>query len=113
MNSKTQLYGSHHDSPTAVLCSCAPRLAALEAEVADLKSIVHKQHTPTINEHDDRLDEVEGHQEKTDARVTSVEGQVSRLNALFTIVGTVDENVRLLLKANGITPVPKPTPRER
>lgn len=99
MSDKTQLYGSHPESPTAVLCSCAPKLAALDERIAKLEAIVHKEHTPTLNEHDDRLD--------------SHDGQISRLNALFTIVGTVDENVRLLLKAQGITPIPRPTPRER
>lgn len=118
MSDKTQLYGAHAGSPTVTvsgeaLCSCAPRMAAIELRVVALEALVNEQHTPTINEHDDRLDDVEGRQEKTDVRLDTAEGQISRLNALFTIVGTVDDNVRLLLKAQGISPVPKPTPRER
>ena len=59
MADKAQLYGSHPESPTAVLCSCAPKLAALDDRIAKLEAIVHKEHTPTLNEHDDRLDRVE------------------------------------------------------
>lgn len=56
MNDQTQPYGSHPDSPTAVLCSCAPAIAQLTERITKLEALVHGEHTPTINEHDDRLD---------------------------------------------------------
>lgn len=59
MNDKTQPYGAHPESPTAVLCSCAPKLAEFAQRIATLEALVNEQHTPTINEHDDRLDRVE------------------------------------------------------
>lgn len=111
MSDKTQLYGAHPESPTAVLCSCAPKLAEFAQRIATLEALVNEQHTPTINEHDDRLDDAEGSLERHEIRLDRHESSLTRIGL---VMDSIERNTRLLIDHFKIADsAPKPTPRER
>ena len=92
------------------------RIADLEAEnvharLAALEALAKNEFTPTLNEHDDRLDDAEGSLERHEIRLDRHESSLTRIGL---VMDSIERNTRLLIDHFKIADSsPKPTPRER